>query len=115
MGNWTKGPWHYRPDEYDYWGTVKSEIGDEINMICQARNPEVNSRDFPTFRDNGIDPYEANGRLISAAPDMAEVLELLLEWDQSSHQGLEAERNKARLLKGVLRKARKALSKAKGE
>ena len=74
----TKGPWHYRPHQFDDWGFVRatpdeeSEIG---GIICQARDPDVWEDDqLNEHRLNKTDPWEANARLIAAAPDMDAML-----------------------------------------
>lgn len=68
----TPGPWAYRPDKYDDWGTVK---GGDGFVICQARDYRFSDDDhLSECRRNGVDPWEANARLIAAAPDMLEAL-----------------------------------------
>jgi len=69
----TPGPWHYRPDGYDDWGIVRAsnEVGRLIGpIICQARDPEATDEcTLAKHRAAKTDPWEANARLIAAAPD----------------------------------------------
>lgn len=72
MSEYTPGPWAYRPDKYDDWGTVKGADG---FVICQARDHRYCDGDvLSEHRRNKTDPWEANARLIAAAPKMYEVL-----------------------------------------
>lgn len=64
--------WRYRPDKYDDWGVVKG--GDRF-VICQARDHRYCSDEYLNeCRRDGVDPWEANARLIAAAPDMLAAL-----------------------------------------
>jgi len=77
----TPGPWVYRPHDFDDWGIVRV-TADESRygfVICQARNPEVTGEQLGAYRESGVDPYEANARLIAAAPALLEALEELLK------------------------------------
>ncbi len=65
---WTPGPWEYRPDDFDDWGVVRHGR----YHLCKARDPRVSFEDLPKYRASKTDPYEANARLISAAPELAE-------------------------------------------
>ena len=111
---WTKGPWLYRPDEYDDWGVVRTAPDAEGRMwrICQARDPAAWKDDvLSAHRHAGTDPWEANARLIAAAPDLAEALQEAVDqygkpggpWNVPSDPG------------GWLERARAALARAKGE
>ncbi|AIT81253.1 hypothetical protein [Novosphingobium pentaromativorans] len=76
MSGHTKGPWEYRNQPHDDWGIVRAGR----YLICQARSPEVyTDEQLSAHRRAGTDPWEANARLISAAP---ELLALLAEADR---------------------------------
>ncbi|MFN3169266.1 MAG: hypothetical protein ACE37E_01075 [Hyphomicrobiales bacterium] len=65
----TPGPWLYRPFEFDDWGTVRA--GKE--HICQARYSGAMDQELlAQHRKAGTDPWEANARLIAAAPELLE-------------------------------------------
>ncbi len=67
----TPGPWEYRSRELDDWGVVRADGF----VICQARDKKGMSDVAQSkHRADGTDPFEANARLISAAPDMYEAL-----------------------------------------
>jgi hypothetical protein len=73
---WTPGPWFYRPEKNDDWGWVRG--GDSGHLVACARaGRTLHENDLADFRTRKADPYEANARLIAAAPEMAEVLEEL--------------------------------------
>ena len=80
MSGHTPGPWLYRPQEFDDWGTVRASPDEQGRMwpICQARNPAVRHDDYGRFRENGTDPFEANARLIAAAPELLEVARMVV-------------------------------------
>jgi hypothetical protein len=69
------GLWRYRPDpDHDDWGTVREPDG---SIIVLVRGTTIPASEFDQHRRSGTDPYEANARLIAAAPDLAkEVLRL---------------------------------------
>ena len=78
----TPGPWHYRPDEFDDWGVVKADRF----TICQARAWDALDEDvLNQHRRAGTDPWEANARLIAAAPSLYEALDQILD-DMGSDQ-----------------------------
>lgn len=118
---WTPGPWSYRPELHDDWGTVRAGNG----LICRARDPNVwHESELAAHRENKTDPWEANARLISAAPDMAEALaELLKEVDKlgkldsrgHSDEDVWIGDASGVVRVGSLRRARAALAKARGE
>lgn len=77
----TPGPWVYRPHDHDDWGIVRV-TADESRygfVICQARNPDVIGDSLDAYRKSGGDPYEANARLIAAAPALLDALRGLLD------------------------------------
>lgn len=65
----TPGPWAYRPLEFDDWGIVRA--GDYVVAQARAGGGDVS---LDEHRANKTDPYEANARLIAAAPDLLEAL-----------------------------------------
>lgn len=82
----TPGPWIYRANEYDDWGMVRAapDAKGRMFVICQARNPSVGYDDLDKYRVSRTDPYEANGRLIAAAPELLAALKDAIEelWDR---------------------------------
>lgn len=80
MSGHTLGPWVYRPNDYDDWGTVRSVNPDEDGFhrhICKV-NYVASPEALCEHRKNGTDPAEADARLIAAAPDMLEALKNLV-------------------------------------
>ena len=64
----TPGPYSYRPHSYDDWGAVRDSNG---LLVCLARGGRnLTQKEIDEYRSNGTDPYEDNGRLFAAAPDM---------------------------------------------
>jgi len=112
----TPGPWTYKPTKYDDWGTVKAGKF----SICQARDPRaMGDGILADHRHAGTDPWEANARLISAAPDLLEALEPFAAMLKPHHGDLDDERpimgiEDAVFTVGDLRKARAAIDKATG-
>jgi hypothetical protein len=72
---WTPGPWRYRPNEHDDWGRVVSP--DNWTIAYARWSPKISDDDLNVYRNTGVDPAKGNATLISAAPEMAEVLEYL--------------------------------------
>jgi hypothetical protein len=103
----TPGPWHYRPNEWDDWGVVKADRF----TICQARAwNAIDEETLAQHRKAGTDPCEANARLIAAAPDLYEALEMVRDADEDCHKdGLPTIPPAAR------QKIDAALAKARGE
>ena len=68
----TPGPYSYRPHSYDDWGVVRDSNG---LLVCLARGGRnLTQKEIDEYRSNGTDPYEDNGRLFAAAPDMLAAL-----------------------------------------
>lgn len=96
----TPGPWAYRPDTHDDWGTVRAGR----YHICQARDPRyVDDEYLRQCRVERRDPWEANARLIAAAPELLASLQELLELHIAHHN------NPAHV------SARAAIAKARGQ
>ncbi len=71
----TPGPWVYRTDDACDWGWVSTADGE---FIAQAKDPRANDgATLNAHRAARTDPWEANARLIAAAPDLLEVCEAL--------------------------------------
>jgi hypothetical protein len=67
----TPGPWSYRSEYHDDWGVVRgptADLGLEWIVAVADAGRRVDSREYAAHRENGTDPYEANARLITAAP-----------------------------------------------
>lgn len=80
MSGFTPGPWAYRPDVLDDWGIVRAPVTEQGRflggIICQARDPEaLDALTLASHREKKTDPWEANARLIAAAPELLEALE----------------------------------------
>ena len=78
MGKWTQGPWLYRPQPYDDWGSVRNGDG---YLVAVAANPSISEHQYAEHRAARTDPYEANARLIAAAPDLLAFAKELLRHD----------------------------------
>jgi hypothetical protein len=65
------GPWEYRTLPHDDWGTVRASNGP---IVALARGGTWDEIDADAHRAAGTDPYEANGRLIAAAPALLSTL-----------------------------------------
>lgn len=110
----TPGPWVYRPDRYDDWGIVRASVTEQGQftggIICQAYDPQArDSITLARHREAGTDPWEANARLIAAAPTLLEALEGIVS-------GL-ADQDEEGLIEHApeMEAARKAIALAKGE
>lgn len=69
MAQHTPGPWLYRPNELDDWGMIRG--GPEGFPLAKALGARMADEDeLNEHRRNGTDPYEADARLIAAAPDL---------------------------------------------
>ncbi len=74
----TPGPWSYRSKEHDDWGIVRAptDLNGYSPVICQARDPYcLDGDELAIHRDSKTDPWEANARLIAAAPELISLLE----------------------------------------
>jgi hypothetical protein len=69
------GPWQYRTLPHDDWGTVHASNGP---IVAHALSGSWDVIDYDAHRTAGTDPYEANARLIAAAPDLLAALKRLL-------------------------------------
>lgn len=84
MSGHTPGPWEYRSQPHDDWGLVRAGR----YIICQARDPKVDHLDLSHYRRTKTDPFEANARLISAAPDLLlQLSELLADIGPANSDG----------------------------
>jgi len=83
--SYTKGPWLYRPNPYDDWGSVRNGEG---YLVAVAANPSISESQYAAHRAARTDPYEANARLIAAAPDVREELKRWARWDEMTEAEL---------------------------
>ena len=68
----TPRPWHYRPERFDDWGTIRATPlpGEEVGgFVAFARggNNHLGEEVYMAHRANKTDPYYANAALIVAA------------------------------------------------
>ncbi len=114
-GAHTPGPWAYRPDpEYDDWGIVRAPVTEQGRLvgpiICQARDPEaLDEITLNGHRAARTDPWEANARLISAAP---ELLDMLIEVFPYVEGLLDDEAYKPNRIRAIVNKMRRVIAKA---
>ena len=108
---WTEGPWEYVPSNENHGAYVVSLFGSDICDCYTMSNPSAlsvrNGGDSRPIHFMG-EQADANARLMAAAPDMAEALDMLLVAAESKW-GKEATSHSA------IGKARAALAKARGE
>ena len=90
----TPGPWQYRPNEYDDWGFVRALPlpGENIgHIVAVAKDTSVPFEAYAEYRERKVDPFEANARLIAAAPDHALICWAVCvaagRWEPSSNGG----------------------------
>lgn len=95
----TPGPWEYRP-AMNYIGYAIFPIGTLPSLAACERYGEVMTVTCFNFPSN----TEANARLIAAAPELLEALELILDYLEAC-----AESNY------IIEMVEKAISKARGE
>lgn len=75
MSGHTPGPWEWwQPTDDEL--LIRSRFQDEQGRRATAYPAAINV--------NGSMPYEANARLIAAAPDMLEALKRIAEWNDGS-------------------------------
>lgn len=67
-----EGPWLYRPQEHDDWGTVRASNG---GIVCQVRFPYRSVMEIGAHRNKGTDPWEEVAKFVASAPDLYEALE----------------------------------------
>lgn len=67
---WTKGPWNFREHapEFPYVGDIEADLGPRLFQTVA-----IVLKNAPAIEQ------QANGRLIAAAPDMAEALKEIAE------------------------------------
>lgn len=70
---YTKGPWLQRAEKYDDWGIIRSKESGWVVAKAEA-GCHITEEQLNEHRTNKTDPYEANARLIAAAPDLYEAL-----------------------------------------
>ena len=120
----TPGPYAYRPHSYDDWGTVRDSNG---LLVCFARGGRnLTQKEIDEYRSNGTDPYEDNGHLFEAAPDMLAALLAVERAEQLSNvcgddpdaieEWLEASNDAMEKVNAVLKRLRdaKVIEKAEG-
>lgn len=73
MAGFTKGPFAYRPNEFDDWGEVRGPNG---YIVALGRSINRNE-DLDAHRRAGTDPYEEVGQFITAALNAKVALESL--------------------------------------
>lgn len=72
----TAGPWEYRPEPHDDWGVVRAGR----YWIGQIKDSRYLDEEYlAQCRRERRDPWEANARLVSAAPDLLRVAQMVVE------------------------------------
>jgi hypothetical protein len=103
------GPWVYRPHKNDDWGIVRVRDGNGYPVAVARAGRHVTDEEYAAHRSAKTDPFEANARLIAAAPDLLEALEELLKQHWEFRQYFEDVDSRARNM------AHSAIAKATGE
>ena len=104
-----EGPWFYRPNKYDDWGTVRASDDNKVANACY--DADYTDEELTEFRRTKKDPCEGNGHLIAAAPELydalADIIEMAEAWADGKHSSHPDN--------GRCKMARAALAKAIGE
>lgn len=108
---WTPGPWDYRPGEYDDWGWIRGGPGGMT--IGHAHSP-LDDDEANRHRAAKTDPWEANARLMAAAPELYAALAAFNLKEEMILSGT-ANSLTLRVPLDAIRKAAAALAKARGE
>lgn len=69
----SKGPWAYRPQEFDDWGYVRQADPDADgwrHFICQVKSPMLSDDGLNDCRKRGIDPWGRDAKFIAESRDL---------------------------------------------